>query len=152
MDDDLTQLESWAAPLLAKLSAAGRRKIARDIGVHLRRSQHQRIAAQKNPDGSAFLPRKSTLKAGRIKSRKLKMFRRISKTAYLKLKASEYGVSVGFVGRVARIARVHQEGLTDVVNEHGLRVRYERRQLLGFTDADRERIRELLIEHLTTGS
>ena len=50
---------------------------------------------------------------------------------------------------MARIARVHQDGLRDRVSRHGPTVRYERRQVLGFTDADAKAIRDLLIEHLT---
>ncbi|MFC3549456.1 phage virion morphogenesis protein [Lysobacter cavernae] len=146
--DDLQQLETWVAPLLAKLQPGARRALARKVGIALRRSQHQRVGEQRNPDGSAFLPRKRTLKAGRIKSRKLKMFRRIAKTDYLKAQATEHDVTVGFYGRIARIARVHQEGLADRVSRGGPTVRYERRQLLGFTDVDLRMISDLLIEHL----
>lgn len=146
--DDLKQLEAWAAPLLAKLQPGARRALARTLGTALRRSQNQRIAGQRNPDGSAFAPRKRA-QTGKIKRRKEQMFRRIAKAAHLKVEASEHAVAVGFVGRVARIARVHQEGLNDRVSPRGPTVRYERRELLGFADADRRVIRDLLIEHLT---
>lgn len=149
--DDLTQLEQWAAPMLAKLEPAARRQLARAIGQDLRRSQQQRIAGQRNPDGSAYAPRKASKdlrgKSGRIKRRA--MFSRIRQAKHLKMTATSDQVAIGFVGRVARIARVHQEGASDQVRQGGPSVRYERRELIGFTDSERERIREQLIEHLT---
>ena len=58
MTDNLTALEDWAAPLLANLKPAERRKLTASIGRKLRRSQQQRITAQRNPDGTAYAPRK----------------------------------------------------------------------------------------------
>lgn len=52
--DPLSALEDWVAPLLAKLEPAQRRALARNVGQALRRSQAARIAAQQNPDGSAY--------------------------------------------------------------------------------------------------
>ncbi|MFK3649285.1 phage virion morphogenesis protein [Lysobacter enzymogenes] len=146
--DELQQLEDWVAPLLAKLEPSRRRALARTIGSELRRGQIQRIREQLNPDGSAYAPRKRD-QAGKIKRRKAAMFQRITQARHLKIAANEQGVAVGFLGRVARIARVHQEGLADRVSRDGPSVRYERRQLLGFTDAERQAIRDLLVEHLT---
>ncbi|MDX6141530.1 phage virion morphogenesis protein, partial [Xanthomonas campestris pv. incanae] len=57
-------------------------------------------------------------------------------------------VSVGFVGRVARIARVHHNGLPDAVRPNGPRVRYQRRILLGLSEANRADIQNLLMDHL----
>lgn len=153
MADDLTLLETWCAPLLAKLTAGQRTQVARKIGQALRRSQHQRIAANKAPDGGSYLPRKRRAeplraKKGRIKRKRDAMFQRIGRAAYLKVQASPSDVSVGFFGRVARIARVHQEGRTDRINREGRTARYPVRELLGFTDADRRLVRDLLIEHL----
>ena len=154
MADDLTLLETWCAPLLAKLTAGQRTQVARKIGQALRRSQHQRIVANKAPDGGSFLPRKRkegpTIRAkkGRIKRKKDLMFQRISRTAYMKVEASPAAAAVGFMGRVARIARVHQEGRTDRINREGRTARYPVRELLGFTPADKRLVRDLLIEHL----
>jgi len=146
--DDLQQLEGWMGPLLAKLQPAARRRLARTVGTALRRSQAQRIRDQRNPDGSDYAPRKRA-QAGQIKRRADRMFQGLTKAKHLKVEASEQAVAVGFLGRVARIARVHQEGLSDRVTANGPTVRYERRELLGFTDAERQTIRDLLIEHLT---
>lgn len=147
MSCELTQLETWAAPLLAALSASERRKLARKIGTELRRSQRQRIAAQQNPDGSAYAPRKRQQK-GNIRRRAAAMFRKIRQARFMKVKADPAGVAVGFTGHVARIARVHQYGLRDAPRKGSQRVRYEQRELLGFADADIERIRDLLLDHL----
>ena len=153
MADDLTALETWCEPLLAKLTAGQRTQVARKIGQALRRSQHQRIVANRAPDGGSYLPRKRRAeplraKKGRIKRKRDAMFQRIGRAAYLKVQASPSDVSVGFFGRVARIARVHQEGRTDRINREGRTARYPVRELLGFTQADTRMVRDLLIEHL----
>lgn len=155
--DDLAQLETWCAPLLAKLQPGQRTQVARKIGQALRRSQHQRIAANKAPDGGSFLPRKRKdggtpirAKKGRVKRKKDLMFQRISRTAYMKVQATPAAASVGFMGRVARIARVHQEGREDRISREGRTARYPVRELLGFTGSDTRMVRDLLVEHLAT--
>ncbi|PPT85985.1 phage virion morphogenesis protein [Xanthomonas arboricola pv. zantedeschiae] len=147
--DDLTALENWAAPLLARLQPGERRTLARKIGTELRRSQSQRIGKQQAPDGTPYAPRKQQLrqKSGRVK--RAKMFAKLRQAKYFKVSASPNQVSVGFVGRVSRIARVHQDGLTEQVRPGGPRARYEKRQLLGLSDAEREGIKALLLNHLT---
>lgn len=150
--DSLEALEHWAEPLLQRLKPGERRALAKRIGVELRKSQQQRIAAQQNPDGSAYAPRKANAKGLRDKRgaiRRGAMFTKLRQARFLTVKADAAQISVGFLGRVARIARVHQEGLSDFVSPKGPRVRYERRELLGFTARDRDLIRDLLLEHLS---
>ncbi|RNK58194.1 phage virion morphogenesis protein, partial [Xanthomonas vasicola pv. vasculorum] len=67
--DELTALETWAAPSLARLQEGQRRKLARKIGTALRRSQSQRIGRQQTPEGTPYTPRKEQLrdKSGRVK-------------------------------------------------------------------------------------
>ncbi|MFA1753937.1 phage virion morphogenesis protein [Xanthomonas campestris] len=146
--DELTALENWAAPLLARLQPGERRSLARKIGTELRRSQSQRIGKQQAPDGSPYAPRKQQLrqKSGRVK--RAKMFAKLRQAKFFKVSASPNAVSVGFVGRVSRIARVHQEGLVDRIQTNGPRARYEKRILVGFTEADRSLIRDILTSHL----
>jgi len=149
MADDLRALEDWAAALLAKLEPSARRQLNQQIGRELRRSQQQRIAAQRNPDGSAYAPRKPRNlrgKAGRIKRR---MFTKLRQAKHLKLRSTQDAIAVSFMGRVARIARVHQYGLRDRPEKGQPDVQYDRRELLGFTDADLELIRDQLLQHLT---
>ncbi|MGW8277003.1 phage virion morphogenesis protein [Xanthomonas axonopodis] len=146
--DELTALENWAAPLLARLQPGERRVLARKIGTELRRSQSQRIGKQQAPDGSPYAPRKQQLrqKSGRVK--RTKMFAKLRQAKYFKVSASPNQVSVGFMGRVSRIARVHQEGLSESVRPGGPSARYERRVLLGLTEQDRHLIRGQLLNHL----
>lgn len=214
MADDLRALEDWAGVLLAKLGAGERRKLNQTIARDLRRNQQQRIAAQKNPDGSKFAPRKQVKeeraqpvrflyrkpngseriadmrswgyqgklmvgfdreagdlrsfnkdrvvrflkpgggggggalrdKRGRIKRKA--MFKKIGSARHLKIQSDPNTIAIGFIGRTARLARVHQFGLKDKAGERGREVEYERRQLLGLTDADLELIRDRLLEHL----
>ncbi|MCC8556160.1 phage virion morphogenesis protein, partial [Xanthomonas hortorum] len=136
--DELTALENWAAPLLARLQPGERRTLARKIGTELRRSQSQRIGKQQAPDGTPYAPRKQQLrqKSGRVK--RAKMFAKLRQAKYFKVSATPNAVSVGFMGRVSRIARVHQEGLTEQVRPGGPKARYEKRMLLGFTKEDRQ--------------
>lgn len=148
--DNLTALETWCAPLLAKLSAPQRRTLTRTLATQLRRSQVQRITAQKNPDGSGYAPRKKQAarkKKGRIKQRP--MFIRLRTAKYLRTKTTADAATIEFVDGVQRIARIHQEGGTDRVTPKGQRIRYAQRQLLGFSDADERLVRDLLIEHLS---
>lgn len=149
MNNDLQALETWAAALITKLNEGERRKLLVAVARDLRRSQSKRITTQRNPDGSAFAPRKPKDlrgKKGRIKS---KMFGKLKTARYLRTESTANGMSVGFVGRVSRIARVHQYGLKDRPERGQADVRYEKRQLLGFSGDELENIRNLVIDHLT---
>ena len=52
---------------MAPLGPAQRRVLFRDIARYLQKSQGQRIAAQQNPDGSAFEERKPRQKKNGIR-------------------------------------------------------------------------------------
>ena len=153
MADDLNRLATWAAPLLAGLGPARRRAAMVQVSTYLRRSQAERIAAQRNPDGTPYEPHKPRLrnKKGTIRRtmfEKLRQARRLRKTAT----ANSATVSVG--GRSARIARVHQYGLRDKVDwrkPETVSVKYARRELLGFTAADEDAIIDLVLHHITAG-
>lgn len=148
MSDDLQQLDDWIAPLLERIEPAERRRLAREIGRDLRKTQRQRIKAQRNPDGRGFTPRKSLRdRAGSI--RRKAMFSKLPTARYLKARGTPSEAAVTFTGRVARIARVHQYGLRDRVEPGGPRYHYPQRELLGFTRAERETIRDTLIDHLS---
>lgn len=151
MTNRLEALEDWAAGLLGQLEPASRNKLARSVGQALRRNQQQRIIAQQNPDGSKYAPRKQRHlrgKQGRVK-RKVKMFQKLRTVSFLKVQGNGNAISVGFAGRIARIARVHQYGLKDRPERGAPDVSYDRRELLGFTEADIDLIRDGLLDHLT---
>jgi phage virion morphogenesis protein len=153
MNDELTQLETWAGALLNKLGAPQRRTLARAIAVDLRRSQQQRIAAQRAPDGSDYPPRKRASgalreKRGALRRKRDAMFAKLKTARWLKATATPEGAEVGFMGRVAKLARVHQEGLEDRPAPGEKMIRYPKRQLLGFSEADRIMIREKLMDQI----
>jgi phage virion morphogenesis protein len=148
-DSDLQALETWVEPLLRKLKPAERRKLAGTIARELRRSQAQRIARQENPDGSPFEPRKPQNRKRQGAIRRRAMFSKIRQAKHLKIFTSPSAAEVGFVGQVARIANVHQRGLRDRVDRNGPSYEYPERELLGFTESDRNLVQDLLIAHLT---
>ncbi len=146
MNDDLDKLATWLDPLIKKLESSERAELARKIGQDLRRANQQRIKDQKNPDGTPFAPRKFRQKKGRIK--RAAMFRKLRLNKHMKLKTNANEISLGFVGSVARIARVHHYGLRDRVRIGGPEAQYEERQLLGFTPDDEHMIMDGVIEYL----
>ncbi len=147
--DDLQQLDDWLAPLLAKLTPAKRRTLAREIARDLRRRQQQRIAAQQNPDGSSYVPRKPLLRDRKGQIRRRAMFGKIRQASYLKAQATPDEASVGFSGRVARIASVHQLGLRDRVRSDGPEYNYPKRRLLGLSPEEVEGLRDQILRFLS---
>src|SRR5450830_1982650 len=141
MSGDLRALEAWAGTLLAKLQPAQRRAINHKVAIDLRRSQAQRIKAQQGPDGAAYAARKPRKelkgKKGRIKRQKAAMFSKMRTAKFLKTQADAGQLTVGFVGKVTRVARVHHEGLTDKVAKKGPKYTYPARPLLGLSETDR---------------
>ncbi|SMC24212.1 phage virion morphogenesis (putative tail completion) protein [Andreprevotia lacus DSM 23236] len=130
---DIDDLHGWAGTLLAKLQPAERRKLSRQIATTLRQGQAARIASQKNPDGTPYVPRKHLRrKKGRIAR---VVFLKLRKASHLKANGNASEASVGFSGRDAGIARQHQAG----------GAKLPRRGLLGFTKADRERIKDQVL-------
>ena len=150
MTDPLNALEDWAAPILRQLQPDARNKLARTLAQQLRRSQQQRITRQRNADGTPYIPRKPRDirgKRGRIQ-RKAAMFSKLRTARYLKAKGDGNAISVGFTGRIARIARVHQYGLRDKAERGAKDVKYARREQLGLTERELEMVRDGLMKHL----
>lgn len=148
MSDDLDALEDWIGPLIERLQPAERRKLARDIARELRKRQAARIKAQKNPDGTPFAPRKPQAREQAGAIRRGVMFTKIRRAKYLKGRGMADAASVGFAGRVARIARVHQYGLRDNVDRNGPWHDYPERRLLGYSDADRALVRDMVLDRI----
>lgn len=118
-----------------------------DIAKKLRQRQQQRIKSQKAPDGSSFTPRKRqpVRKKGRIKR---EMFAKLRTNRYMKASGGDSAAVVEFTGKVQRIARVHQLGLKDKPSPKSTAVEYPQRQLLGFTDDDRQLVESVIIDYL----
>jgi len=80
-------LERWAGTLLARLAAPARRRLARVLALELRRSQQRCIAAQQDPDGAPYIPRKQPAlrdRKGPIQRRKGAMFSKLRQARYLR--------------------------------------------------------------------
>ncbi|AWQ44568.1 phage virion morphogenesis protein [Enterobacter cloacae] len=128
--DDLQRVDDWLSALLANLEPAARNRMMRQLAQELRRSQQQNIRLQRNPDGTAFEPRRVTARSknGRIKRQ---MFAKLRTTKYLKTVASADSASVQFANGVQRIARVHHYGLREKINNSKKQIKYSPRKLLG---------------------
>ncbi|MCK7113157.1 phage virion morphogenesis protein [Enterobacter kobei] len=145
--DDLQRVDDWLAALLANLEPVARNRMMRQLAQELRRSQQQNIRLQRNPDGTAFEPRRVTArsKKGRIKRQ---MFAKLRTTKYLKTAATADSASVQFDGKVQRIARIHHYGLRDRVRRNGPEARYPARRLLGVNDEVETITRDTLMRWL----
>lgn len=145
---ELQEVDAWLDALLAGLEPAARKRMMRELAQQLRRSQQKNIRMQRNPDGTAYEPRRVTArtKQGRIRRQ---MFAKLRTTKYLKATASPDSASVEFEGRVQRIARVHHYGLRDRVSRKGLVIRYAERKLLGINSEVKALIMDVLQEWLS---
>jgi phage virion morphogenesis protein len=154
LTDPLAPLDTRLAGLLAALEPRERTGLARDIARTLRASQAARIAAQQNPDGSAYAPRKPNLKLRHQRGgiRRRAMFAKLRTARWLKAEATAESAVVAFANQVQRIAQVHQRGLRDRVNRTGLEVDYPARRLLGFTDPEIRVIEARVLDHLAGAS
>lgn len=151
-----TALEHWLEPITAALGGAARAQLARRLARDLRSRQARRIAAQQNPDGSPYArrqPRKRQTtqrladKAGRIR-RTGKMFSALRSQRFLLARADAKGLSVGFSGRIADLARIHQQGELALVAPNGPLYQYPARRLLGWSDDDQAWLIEQVRQHL----
>lgn len=145
--DELQKVDEWLTALLANLQPAARKSMMRELAQQLRRSQQENIRMQRNPDGSAYEPRRVTArsKKGRIKRQ---MFTKLRTTKYLKTAASADSASVQFAGQVQRIARVHHYGLRERISQSGIYVLNAQRKLLGFDSHSFGLIKKIIIQWL----
>lgn len=151
MSDELQQLDNWLTPLIENLSAKERRVLAREVARDLRLANRERIKAQTSPDGTPYEPRKELRgRSGAI--RRKAMFKKLGTAKYLKIKTTADEAALGFFGRVARIARVHHYGLRDRVEPGGPQHQYARRELIGITAKDADRIAESVLNRLSPPS
>ncbi|QKV52388.1 phage virion morphogenesis protein [Comamonas antarctica] len=151
MAESIDQIAEWATPLLARLAPVARKAAMAEVAEYLRRSQTQRIASQRNPDGSPYEARRprASLAASKGGIRR-GMFLGLRKARNLQRKATSDSAMVAMQPRALRVARVHQFGLTDKVDRRdpgSPSVRYARRELLGFMAADLEAVADILIRH-----
>jgi phage virion morphogenesis protein len=151
MADGLEDLERAAGALLASLSAQQRRSLLRRMARALQQSQARRIASQRNPDGTAFEGRKPQLRQRKGGVRRKAMFTSLRRARFLHLGSDDRSLWVGFSGRAARIASVHQYGLRDRPNLRAKAMYYPERRLLGPSEADSGMLLDMLYNHITKG-
>lgn len=148
--NDFAPIEQLCRDLLLRVGVAERSKLMRAIGREIRKSQSDRIGRQQEPGGAAFAPRRPKKpRRGKGRLRQHKMFRKLRMAKSLRAGGNSDEVWVGFGGRAARIAAIHQLGLSDAPAPGQPKVRYARRILLGLTDAERERVLELILGHVS---
>lgn len=146
---EIASLEAWCSSLLTNLSSSARRSLARDIARELRPSQAKRIAAQQNPEGSKYEPRKPQKFRRKKGSLRRTMFAKMRTSKFLKTEATPEKAVVKFAEQVQRIGEVHQFGLRDKVNRRKrIEIKYPSRQLLGITDSEKEMVKDQVINHL----
>jgi len=146
---DLAPLDAYCSALLANLQPSARRQLARQIAAGLRTANAKRIAAQQNPDGSPYEPRKQQKLRKKKGSIRRTMFAKMRTARLLKTAATPEGAFVQFSAQVQRMAEVHHYGLRDKVNRRrGPEVQYPARELLGITSADIELVESLSLAHL----
>ncbi len=151
MSDDFSRLAPWVAGIARRFGDGNMRRIARKIGLALRRANAARIAANVQPDGTAMQPRKPRPLRERKKDRvrkKGRMFPKIRLARNMKLDASAERVELSFGGKVRKTAEVHHFGLRDrVARFHGApQIRYPSRALLGFGAGDDDAILETVLD------
>lgn len=96
MTDNLHALEDWAGVLLARLEPGARRQLNQQIGRELRRSQQQRVASQRNPDGTPYAPRKPRKLRGKVGRIKRQMFTKLRQAAHLKLRSTPDAIAINY--------------------------------------------------------
>lgn len=144
--DPLAPLAAYCSGLIANLEPPRRRQLARAMAQRLREANARRIASQLNPDGTAFEPRKSTLRKKQGRLRRRAMFSKLRTARYLTITAGPEGAVVEFAAEVQRIAQVHHFGLKDRVNKRrGPEVEYPARELLGINDGDLSALEALIL-------
>lgn len=146
---ELSAVKAWAGALLARHSPAGKRKATRDLARELRRSQQARIAAQKNPDGSGYEPRKRRSDGGCLQGKRGRvkrpaMFAKLRNSRWMLIEGNGRELTIGFAGRVARLACAHQFSEKSRIEPGGPKYRYPACVLRGLTDIQRDMVRDRL--------
>ena len=130
--DAIAGLNHWLDQIALSLEPGQRRELMRKLAQGLRVRHRDRIKQQRDPDGYRFIPRKRN-QIGRIK-RQGALFQNIGKQ--LKTEYSSDHAAVGFGGRTAFVAKVHQEGENIKPNQYAKPTQYPIRKLVGFSLED----------------
>lgn len=143
------QLENALTQLLAITDERKRQKIMRKIAGYMSRVNKRRAKLNVNPDGSAMIARKRKLHGS------LKMFVQWSKGVQVDSQGKRHRglyhvdydanlAAVSFKGYAGKIAVEHQTG------SHPTYHNYPRRELLGFSDDDQQKIADMILHWMAT--
>jgi phage virion morphogenesis protein len=146
--DGAEAIDGWLKSALAALDAGERRRLFREIGRELQRRTRKRMAAESGPDGAAWAPRARD-RHGKIR-KAATMMTGLRAARRLTVAASAAGAKIGWSGRDARIAAVHQTGALDFVDRKvsDAKIRYPARPLIGLAEDDIAFVREALLAKL----
>ncbi|MDG6896592.1 hypothetical protein A6A19_00925 [Actinobacillus delphinicola] len=149
MSNDFEEVQQRFKGLIIALAPSARLKLMRQISIDLAKNQRKRITAQQNPDGTAFAPRKISLrrrkKQNRIKTKK--MFSKIKSARFLKRTVTDNGLTIGYSGKISEIASMHQYG---GIERHGKKVYHmPQREILGVSKEDKELVEKLIMQQLS---
>ena len=136
--DTYAGLEHWLDQIALRLEPTQRRELMRRLAQGFRVRQRDRIKQQRDPNGHLFIPRKRNQIGN--KKRQGALFQNIGKD--IKTEYSANHAAVGFGGRTAHIAEVHQEGKTIKPSRYAKATQYPIRELLGFSKDDEKWIEQ----------
>lgn len=148
-DPGFLALDAWMAQALAALAPAERRSLFRRIGRDLAKRNRAHMTRQVGPDGAAWAPRARDAH-GKVR-KATKMMAGLRAARRLKVTATPQSSEIGWNGRDARIAAVHQFGALDYVDRahSDAKARYPARPLIGLTPEDVAQVRATVLEHLS---
>lgn len=143
--DAIAGLNHWLDGFSEKLELNQRKELMRILAQGMRLRFKDRIAGQRDPDGKRFIPRKRD-QIGNIK-RQGAMFKGITKQ--LKTRYTAVQAEIGFTGRTAYVASVHQEGKSIRPSRYAKPTKYPIRELVGFSKDDQEWVKQIILKFLT---
>ncbi|MBF0375766.1 MAG: phage virion morphogenesis protein, partial [Alphaproteobacteria bacterium] len=122
MMDGFDRLDGWLRGALHALAPAARKTLFREIVRDLAARNRKRMSAQAGPDGDPWAKRKPN-RNGRVRCY-AKMMTGLRAARRLRATSAADGAELGWTGRNARIASVHQLGAADLVEPGGPAVKY----------------------------
>jgi len=150
-NEALAALDDWFGQVLEGPSPTQRKRAAMKLGKALRRSNIDRMARNVEPDGGPMEARKARLdQRGRVRRKAGgKMFRKLRLVRQWSIKATPDSVEIS-PAKGDSVAATHHFGLRAFVGRapDGSKVytRYPERRLLGFSDADRDAVLDVVSE------
>ncbi|RYL25910.1 phage virion morphogenesis protein [Acinetobacter piscicola] len=142
--DAIAGLNHWLDGFSEKLAPSQKKELMRILAQGMRLRFKDRITGQRDPDGHRFIPRKRD-QIGNIK-RQGAMFKSINKQ--LKTTYTAVQAEIGFAGRNAYVASVHQYGKTIRPTSKVKPTRYSIRELVGFGEDDQRWAMSIIEDYL----